>query len=199
MKILIDNGHGEETPGKQSPDGRLAEWAYTREIARRVEQCLRCKGYDVQRLVPEKTDVSLKERCRRVNAVCKEHGKENVLLVSVHVNAAGNGSVWSSARGFSAHVGQNASVRSKELAEMLWNEAIYQGLQGNRCVPAEGKRYTSQNLAICRDTACAAVLTENLFQDNKADVDFLLSDEGKDKVTAVHVNAIVEFIKDYYG
>ena len=22
MKILIDNGHGEETPGKQSPDGR---------------------------------------------------------------------------------------------------------------------------------------------------------------------------------
>ena len=30
MKILIDNGHGEDTPGKQSPDGRLAEWAYRR-------------------------------------------------------------------------------------------------------------------------------------------------------------------------
>ena len=41
MKILIDNGHGENTPGKRSPkwaDGsQLFEWKYTREIARRVE------------------------------------------------------------------------------------------------------------------------------------------------------------------
>lgn len=27
MKILIDNGHGAETPGKCSPDGRLREYA----------------------------------------------------------------------------------------------------------------------------------------------------------------------------
>ena len=33
MKVLIDNGHGENTPGKRSPDGRLREWAYSREIA----------------------------------------------------------------------------------------------------------------------------------------------------------------------
>lgn len=25
MKILIDNGHGENTPGKRSPDGSLRE------------------------------------------------------------------------------------------------------------------------------------------------------------------------------
>ena len=28
MKILIDNGHGVETPGKRSPDGRFREYAY---------------------------------------------------------------------------------------------------------------------------------------------------------------------------
>lgn len=33
MKVLLDNGHGAETPGKRSPDGRLREYAYTREIA----------------------------------------------------------------------------------------------------------------------------------------------------------------------
>ena len=32
MKILIDNGHGSNTKGKRSPDGRLMEYAYTREI-----------------------------------------------------------------------------------------------------------------------------------------------------------------------
>lgn len=26
MKILIDNGHGENTPGKRSPDGKLREY-----------------------------------------------------------------------------------------------------------------------------------------------------------------------------
>lgn len=48
MKILIDNGHGNDTPGKRSPDGRLLEWAYTREIADRVAarlQTMHCSGH----------------------------------------------------------------------------------------------------------------------------------------------------------
>lgn len=197
VKVLIDNGHGENTPGKCSPDKRLREYAYAREIARRVEKCLRCNGYDAQRIVEEETDVPLSERCKRVNDICKQVGTKNVLLVSIHNNAAGGDGKWHEARGFSAHVGLNASSKSKMLAQYLWNEAIQQGLKGNRSVPAAP--YIVQNLAICRDTACPAVLTENLFQDNKEDVELLLSEEGKEKVTATHVNAIVNFIKDYYG
>lgn len=34
MKIILDNGHGRETAGKCSPDGRLLEYAYTRELVR---------------------------------------------------------------------------------------------------------------------------------------------------------------------
>lgn len=197
VKVLIDNGHGENTPGKCSPDKRLREYAYAREIARRVEKCLKCKGYDAQRIVEEETDVPLSVRCKRVNDICRKVGAKNVLLVSIHNNAAGSDGKWHEARGFSAHVGLNASSKSKMLAQYLWNEAIQQGLKGNRSVPAAP--YIAQNLAICRDTACPAVLTENLFQDNKEDVELLLSEEGKEKVTATHVNAIVEFIKDYYG
>ena len=197
VKVLIDTGHGENTPGKCSPDKRLREYAYAREIARLVEKCLRCKGYDAQRIVEEETDVPLSERCKRVNDICKQVGTKNVLLVSIHNNAAGGDGKWHEARGFSAHVGLNASSKSKMLAQYLWNEAIQQGLKGNRSVPAAP--YIAQNLAICRDTACPAVLTENLFQDNKEDVELLLSEEGKEKVTATHVNAIVNFIKDYYG
>lgn len=197
VKILIDNGHGENTPGKCSPDKRLREYAYAREIARRVEKCLKCKGYDAQRIVEEETDIPLSVRCKRVNDICKQVGTKNVLLVSIHNNAAGADGKWHAARGFSAHVGLNASSKSKMLAQYLWNEAIQQGLKGNRSVPAAP--YIAQNLAICRDTACPAVLTENLFQDNKEDMELLLSEEGKEKVTATHVSAIVEFIKDYYG
>ena len=197
MIILIDNGHGENTPGKCSPDKRLREYAYTREIAKRVVKCFQCKGYDAQRIVEEETDIPLSVRCKRVNDICKQAGAKNVLLVSIHNNAAGADGKWHAARGFSAHVGLNASSKSKMLAQYLWNEAIAQGLKGNRSVPAAP--YIAQNLAICRDTMCPAVLTENLFQDNKEDVELLLSEDGKEKVTATHVNAIVEFIKDYYG
>ena len=197
MKILIDNGHGVNTSGKQSPDGRLREYAYAREIAKRVVKCLKCKGYDAERIVEEETDIALSVRCKRVNDICRKVGTKNVLLVSIHNNAAASDAKWHDARGFSAHVGLNASGKSKAFAQYLWGEALQQGLKGNRSVP--NPKYISQNLAICRDTLCPAVLTENLFQDNKQDVDFLLSEDGKAKVTAVHVNAIIEFIKDYYG
>ena len=53
MKILIDNGHGVETPGKRSPDGRLREYAYTREIAARVVTSLQTAGLYASLLVPE--------------------------------------------------------------------------------------------------------------------------------------------------
>lgn len=197
MTVLIDNGHGENTPGKCSPDGRLKEYKSAREIARLIVDGLQAKGVNAVLLVPEDADISLKERCRRANKYCEKYGAKNVLLVSIHHNAAGSDGKWHEARGFSAHVSLNASGRSKALAQYLWSEALQQGLKGNRSVPEV--KYIAQNLAICRDTRCTAVLTENLFQDNEDDVAFLLSEEGKNKVAAMHVTAINEYIKDYYG
>ena len=86
MKVLIDNGHGENTSGKRSPDGRLREWAYTREIADMVVAGLRKLGIDAERIVKEDTDIPLSERCRRVNAIYKETGRK-AILVSIHLDA----------------------------------------------------------------------------------------------------------------
>lgn len=44
MKILIDNGHGEETPGKRSPDGLFREYKYARQIAEEVVKQLRLRA-----------------------------------------------------------------------------------------------------------------------------------------------------------
>lgn len=110
MKILIDNGHGENTPGKRSPDGKLREYLYAREIAESVERALRAKGYDVERIVHETIDVPLAERARRVNEICARYGATNVLLVSIHCNAAGNGE-WMSARGWSAYTSKGKQNR----------------------------------------------------------------------------------------
>ena len=102
MKILIDNGHGVDTAGKRSPDGSLREYKYAREIAEKVVSELKKRGFDAERIVTEENDISLSERCRRVNSICDRVGTKNVILVSIHCNAAGNGSQWMNARGWEA-------------------------------------------------------------------------------------------------
>lgn len=190
--ILLDNGHGAETPGKRSPDGRLMEWEYTRQLAAAIEARLLATGYNVRRIVEETADVPLRERCRRVNEVCRTH--PHVLLVSLHCNAAGNGSQWCEARGWGAYVSLNASENSKRLARRLCEAAELFGQKVRRYAP--GQPWWPQDLAMCRDTKCPAVLTENLFQDNRADVDYLLSAEGKQALADLHVKGIADYIRE---
>ena len=138
MKILIDNGHYKGTPGKCSPDRSFFEWKFNREIAIPLVARLKELGYDAERIVPEDDhDVTLTERCRRVNAWVKKLGKKNVIFISIHANAApkNEDSIWSKARGISVHVSKNASEASKLLAQSLYAEVIERELQGNRSVP----------------------------------------------------------------
>ena len=130
MKILIDPGHGRNTPGKCSSDGRFREYQYTREIAAAVVARLQALGHDAEVLVPEFEDIPLSERVRRVNAWCRRLGKDNVVLVSVHVNAAGSDGQRHTATGWSCYTspGQTAGDR---LADCLYR-AAEKHLQGHK-------------------------------------------------------------------
>jgi len=196
MKILVDNGHGVETPGKRSPDGRLREYQYCRDIAAALVERLKAAGYDAQLLVPEIRDVPLNKgtdtRVKRVNNICAQLGAANVLLVSIHNNAAGSKGQWLTARGWSGHVAQNASANSKRLAECLADAAAAQGLKVRK--PLATQKYWVQSLAICRETKCPAVLTENLFQDNRQDVDYLLTAEGRAAIVQLHFVGILNYL-----
>ena len=193
MKILIDNGHGENTPGKCSPDGRLKEWIYTREIADRIVTGLREKGFNAERIVKENIDIPLSVRCRRANNIYRET-EGNAILISIHCNAAGYGMDWLTSRGWSVFVSNNASVNSKRLAMCLAESAKAKSAFVRQ--PVQEQLFWIQNLAICRDTICPAVLTENFFQDNKKDVEFLLSAEGKQLVVQTHIDGITDYLKD---
>lgn len=197
MKILIDNGHGSNTPGKCSPDNRLREYAWTRDIAKRLEAKLKAKGIDVQRIVPEEIDISLTTRINRVNDICKKVGAKNVLLVSIHNNADTKGP-WGDARGFSVFVSKNASSCSKKCAAIFTDEAIATNVMGNRSIPKEKFwtwSWTKDDIAILKKSECPAVLTENMFMNNKDDCSFLLSEYGKNIIVELHVKAIEKYIK----
>lgn len=212
MIILIDNGHGSDTKGKCSPDGLFREYRYTREIAARIETELRARGYDARRIVPEENDISLTERSRRVNEICGKYGTSNVILISVHNNAAGADGKWKSAGGWCAYTSPGKTAADK-LATALYNAAetalaeyianfpklkaagAYDSKQRPiRSDFSDGDPDYEEAFYILRKTKCPAVLTENLFQDNRADVEYLLSESGKQSIVNLHVSGVIEYL-----
>ena len=202
MKILIDNGHGIQTKGKRSPDGQLLEYAYTREIARQVVTELKNKGYDAELLVPEEDDIPLSERVRRVNEICLTYepswpaptGHPNVILISLHINAAGDGTKWMNATGWSCYTckGQTESDR---LADCLYKaaEQILKNQVIRTDYARDGDPDWEENFYILRHSLCPAVLVEQFFMDNKKDLAYLISDEGKRNLIDVIVGGLEVF------
>ena len=196
MKILIDNGHGINTPGKRSPDGMFREYEYTRLISKAVVLHLQYRGYDAALLVPEVYDVSLEERVRRVNTYCDHLGKRNVLLVSIHVNAAGKGDRWYDATGWCAFTSRGQTAGDK-LADALY-AAAERHLAGHKIRKdySDGDPDMESGFYILQHTACAACLTENGFQDSALSLRYLESDEGKAAICNLHVEGICNYISN---
>lgn len=190
--ILLDNGHGDNTEGKHSPDWSLMEWKYTRQIVKKIHKKLCDFGYDARILVPEDHDIDLWTRCKRVNAVVDEYGRENVILISVHVNAA-PGEGWQKARGWQVHTCLNPSKESIETANTFFNEV--QSMEYKVRRPSPDQNYWKNDFCILRRSNCPAILTENFFMNNEKDCEFLLSEKGKNAVITLHVNSILKLIK----
>lgn len=205
--ILLDNGHGIQTPGKRSPDNSLLEYKYTREIAKLLKDKLVDSGIDCRLVTPEDIDIPLSIRTSRINKVCDEYGKENVIVVSIHCNAASNG-VWKNARGWSAYTSKG-HTKSDILTEEIYKVA-YEELKEYSSTFEESELKRNQrpiridksdkdcdyeeNFWILQKSKCIAVLTENMFMDNKKDVEFLLSDKGKETIVNIHYKGILNYI-----
>lgn len=193
--VLIDNGHGWNTAGKRSPDGVFREWAWAREIAVNIVEDLKEQGVTAFLLVREDEDISLATRVARVEGYCRAYGSKNVILVSIHNNAAGDGSEWMSAKGWSAYT-TPGETSSDKLALHLYAEAqkAFEGRKIRIYQSTENPDWES-NLYILRKTSCTAVLTENFFMDNREDLAYIRSREGKKAVISCHVTGLKAYIE----
>lgn len=205
MTIVFGTAHRLREPGKSSPDGRLRECIYSREIVRELSSRLTKMGYHTvidydpldlpasmqsDNYITERSR-ELKLRVQTVNAICRD--KHNVIYVSIHVNAKGNDGQWHNAKGWQVMVGTKASAKSKLLAECMFDAAVSLGLKTRQPLP--NQKYWQQKLTVLNDTECPAVLTENLFQDNVYDVEYLLSDKGRNDVVQLHIDGITKYIE----
>lgn len=216
LTVILGTAHGKNVAGKRSPDGKFQEWQYSREIIEQLKNRLEQAGIlgvvdSIESEVPLPANVELRARTKFVNDLCDKYGTKNCIYVSIHVNAATSTGRWNTAGGWSAYTSPGRT-RSDILATYLYEaaekhlagyaakmeEGKKKGLYGNNQKPfrkdtADGDPDKEANFYVLVRTKCAAVLTENLFMDNKADVAFLTSEEGKKAIVALHEEAILKF------
>lgn len=195
MKILIDPGHGIDTPGKRSPDGLFREYLWNRQVADLILEGLVSAGVDASLVVTETNDVTLRNRVNRVNTICNRVGASNVLLVSVHANAAGNGSAWMNARGWSCYTSKG-KTKSDQVAECLYDafEAEFQDRKIRKDM-SDGDRDWEENFYVLQKSKCPAVLLENFYYDNREECAWMLQEETKKRIASAAVKGIIKYIK----
>lgn len=209
LVVCLDNGHGEDTPGKRSPyasHGSLPalyfrEYEWAREIAKMLKEALEKSGVEVYMVCPETKDISLTTRYKRANSKQQEDRNKSHVFVSIHANAASNGQ-WSNARGWSAYT-TKGKTNSDKFAECLYDAAeevlCPMGIKIRKDTYSDGDRDYEQNFTVIYGSNMPAVLTENLFQDNVEDVEFLLSDEGKEAIVELHRRGILYYADRFLG
>lgn len=152
-------------------------------------------------------------RTNFVNSLCRGYGANRCIYVSLHLDAAGDDGKWKNAGGWSCFTSPGRT-ESDRLAECLYDAAEHNladyarrmkagkksGAYGENQKPlrtdlTDGDRDKEASYFVLTKTNCPAVLTENLFQDNKADVAFLLSEEGKHAIERIHIEGIIRFIE----
>ena len=72
MHVIIGTAHGENVSGKQSPDGKLREYKWSREICSMIKEKLLNEGIDCSIDIEEPNEKSLTERINIVNTISKK-------------------------------------------------------------------------------------------------------------------------------
>ena len=188
---IIDNGHGGLIGGKYATapknmstfeDGfTVYEGVFNRSVVAKLAYMLKTEKIPFTLCVPENNDISLSERKRRTNEIDINNGN-NSIFVSVHGNAGkGTGFEVFTTRG---------ETKADPIATVFFEE-LQKEFPGKRMRPdiTDGDVDKEANFTVlmCRPPA---VLTENLFFDNRKDAELMMSDNGQNKIAIAHFEAI---------
>jgi N-acetylmuramoyl-L-alanine amidase len=190
--VIIDYAHGEEVPGKRSPDGKFREYLWSRKVGAMWKAELEREGFTVALTNPSDKEIGLSRRKEIANAI--ESPRNGIkLLVSLHNNAAGNGKDWANARGFEIFTSKG-QTRSDLFATVIFDQLrkdfpLEEGYK-HRMDMSDGDVDKEENFTVLMGNSYWAVLLEWLFQDNKEDVALLEDDEVNKKLVYSLMKAI---------
>jgi len=199
---LFDNGHGGiidgvyQTSGKRSPewdDGTiLYEGEFNRAIVNRLVDLCDEAGIDCINLVDTQEDVSLSKRTEKANDIYRQQKDKDgkpCIYVSVHAN----GFSKESANGWSVYTSEG-ETKSDKVATILAAKADAEFPdEYMRKDTRDGDADKESNFWVLRKTVMPAILSENFFMTNYDNChNYLLSEEGRDRIAKIHFQMIQE-------
>lgn len=195
--VILDNGHGSDTPGKRSPiweDGKqLFEWAYNRVLVKYISDYMKVLGISYVILVTENEDISLAERVKRANDIYLKYKDKFKLiyLVSVHGNAFSDPKT----KGIEVFtsIGQ---TKSDVIAEYFLKELKNVGWKMRHDL-SDGDLDKEEHFYILKNTTMPAILTENGFYTNEEECRKMLEFNWNMEIAKAHYRAIYEIEKLY--
>lgn len=186
FKIVLDAGHGLNTPGKRclkSIDPKeTREWTLNDRICDNVESLLKSyDGYELLRVddTTGKKDIALATRTTNANKFNAD------IYISVHHNAGINGGKGG---GIVAYTYTKVDKATESWQSDLYNAIVSStGLKGNRATPlGKGDYY------VLRKTKMPAVLLELGFMDSTTDTPIILTEDFAKKVAQSIASVIVK-------
>ena len=191
LTIILDAGHGKETPGKRSPqfeDGsQLFEWKFNREVCLKIKELVSSE-FKCIIINEDDTDYRLSTRAEMINNICEQE-RENgqiPIMISVHGNAASSDGNWKNATGWEVY-STPGKTNSDKLASCFC-EAFKEVFPDKKLRGHKEAKFT-----IIQKTNCPCVLTENFFYDNMEECRYMLSEEGVYNIALLHVQSIKKY------
>jgi N-acetylmuramoyl-L-alanine amidase len=161
-KIIVDAGHGPNTPGKRSPDGTLREFVFNEAVAINLKKLFSDQGFTVIFPHDNTRDVALSERISLANKMKVD------AFVSIHANAYGT--TWNEAHGIETYTCLLPNKTSLIMAEYVQQSLLLRTGRKNRGLK-------KGNFAVLRETKMPAILVECGFMTNKVESNLLKTQE----------------------
>lgn len=194
--IILDPAHGADVKGKCSPDGKHREYLWSRNRVKNLVPVLINLGYEVYTTTDSENEPGLSKRKNFATQIRKGERK---LLLSLHNNAAGNGTDWMSASGVEVYTTPgvtDADMCADFILEQFKEDFPNLKMRFNKDAYLE--RDKESRFTVLMGNGYMGVLIEWLFQDNKSDVELLSDSETNRKFESSLVEAI-EKINDYFS
>lgn len=190
---FLDNGHGYDTPGKRSgimPDGRQCfEFEFNRDIVGRISWKLFNAKKNYVIVVPEKEDISLRDRSQRMIDVCKDYPMfKNRKGISVH----GNGYHKESANGIEVWTLPGQTPIDKTADIFMEKAKVLNFTLRTDFTDKDADKEKRFSILWYPRNYVDMMLTENGFYTNYEDFKKMMDNGFREKIADVHVESIIE-------
>lgn len=190
--VLVDAGHGWDTPGKRSNDDSLRENEFNSAVQDKVGMLLSLAGVDYLMVAngwKDEAPVPRVKQCNDYISMMKSEGKA-CIGVSIHADAFND----EDANGFTSFYfrkGDRYSENGKLLASDIQNSI--DTINDSKGSITNDRGIKGANFFILRDTACPFVLVEAGFMTNDYDLSWLLTDEYRNDLAIAIVQGLAEY------